>query len=125
MLRSDPIPQPSALEQKIDRATLASILISPLAVGINTIVGYTVAHWVCDINKKTTGYLVSAVDFVLCLIAALLAWWAYRRVREADETQPEPGRRQFMAKMGLVLSVFAAIVVLAGTLAMLTLNPCD
>jgi membrane protein implicated in regulation of membrane protease activity len=71
------------------------------------------------------GYLVSAVDFVLCLIAALLALWAYRRVREADETRPEPGRRQFMAKMGLVLSVFAAIVVLAGTLAMLTLDPCD
>jgi hypothetical protein len=30
-----------------------------------------------------------------------------------------------MAKMGLALSIFAAIVVLAGTLAMLTLDPCD
>ena len=125
MRRSDPIPLPSPLDQKIDRAILGSLLISPLAVGINTIVGYTVAHWVCDSNKKTTGYIVSAVDFVLCLIAALLAWWAYGRVREADETQPEPGRRQFMAKMGLALSIFAVLVVLAGTLVMLTLNPCD
>jgi hypothetical protein len=30
-----------------------------------------------------------------------------------------------MAKTGLVLAAFAAVVVLSGTLAMLTLDPCD
>jgi hypothetical protein len=109
----------------IDRATFASILVSPLAVGINTIVGFIVAHWVCDTNRKTTGYLVSAVDLALCLTAATLAAWSYRRLGEADETQMELGRRRFMARMGLWLSAFAVIVVLAGTLAMFSLNPCD
>jgi heme A synthase len=125
MRRSDPIPQPRSVDKRIDRAVLSSILLSPVAFGINTIVGFTVAHWVCNVDRKTMGYLVSVVDFALCFVAAGLAWWAFQRLSGADETQPEIGRRRFMAKMGLALSAFAALVVLAGTLAMLTLRPCD
>lgn len=122
---SDPVPLPSPQEQRVDRALLASVLLCPLAVGINTIVGYTVAHWVCDVNRKTTGYLVSIVDFCLCGIAAALALWSSRQLAPADETTPELGRRRFMVKMGLGLSMFAAAVVLAGTLAMFTMASCD
>lgn len=104
---------------------LGSILLCPVAVGINTIVGFTVAHWVCDVNRKTTGYLVSIVDFALCCAAAALAGWAYGQLGAADETAPELGRRRFMAQLGLALAAFSAVVVFAGTLAMITLHPCD
>ena len=125
MLRAAVREAPAGAEQSIDRQLLASILLCPLAAGINTIVGFTVAHWVCDVNHKTTEWIVSAFDFSLCVAAALLAYASLRRLPEADETQPELGRRRFMAKMGLALSGFAAIVVLAGTLVMLTLGACD
>ncbi len=115
----------STVESRLDRQLLVAAMLGPLAIGLNTIVGYTVAHWVCDVHRKTTGFAVSAVDFALCLLAALLAWNVQRRLPAADETQPELGRRRFMAKMGLVLATFAFLVVLAGTLAMVTLHPCD
>ena len=125
MHRFDPIPQPSPIEQRIDRALMSSVLLSPLAALMNTIIGFTVAHWVCGVGRKATGYVVSIADLVLCIIAAGLAWRVYRQLSDADESQPELGRRRFMAKTGLALAAFAAVVVLAGTLAMLTLHPCD
>ena len=125
MRRADAINVRSASDRRIDRQLLASLLLSTLAAAINTIVGYTVAHWVCDVNRKTTGYIVSAVDLALCLLAALLAFTAQRQLSAGDDTHPELGRRRFMAKMGLILAAFAAVVVLAGTLAILTLHPCD
>ena len=96
-----------------------------IAAGVNTIVGFTVAHWVVITSSKVTGYLVSAASFALCAASALLALSARRTLGEADDTLPEHGRQMFMAKLGLMLAGLAAVVVLAGTLALLTLRPND
>jgi hypothetical protein len=112
-------------EQKLDRQLLLSLALPPLAAGINTIVGFTVAHWITIVTHKRTGYLVSAGDFVLCAIAAWLAWGARSKLASPDETLPEEGRRLFMAKLALLLSVLCALVVLAGTLVLITLQPND
>jgi ABC-type dipeptide/oligopeptide/nickel transport system permease subunit len=104
---------------------LSSILLSPLAVGINTIVGFTVGHWVADVNRKTTSYIVSVVDIGLCFIAVALALWPYRQMGEADDAQPELGRRRFMAKLAMTLAIFALVVIVAQTLAPITLHPRD
>jgi hypothetical protein len=125
MRRAPAINVRSRHDRRLDRQLLASILLSPLAAGINTIVGYTVAHRICDVNRKTTGYIVSAFDIGLCVLAALLAFTAQHQLEDGGDNQPEAGRRRFMAKMGLILSAFAALVVFAGTLAILTLHPCD
>jgi hypothetical protein len=55
----------------------------------------------------------------------LLAWSARRRLADIDETLPEEGRRLFMANLALLLSGLCALVVLAGTLALITLRPSD
>lgn len=117
--------KPSSAEIWLDRQLLASLLLSPFAVLTNTIVGYTVSHWVCDVNRKRTDYLVCLVDLCLCLLAAGLSFAGLRKLPPADETQPQVGRRRFMAIVGLVLSAFSIVIVLAGTLAALTLQPCD
>ena len=117
--------KPSPAEVRLDRQLLASVLLCPLAAGINTVVGYTVAHWVCDVNRKTTGFVVSFCDLLLCSLAAVLALTALRQLDKADDSTPELGRRRFMAKMGLALAAFAAVVVFAGTLVMIVLQPCD
>src|ERR1700709_616123 len=91
-------------ERSLDGKLWIGILLGPVAAGINTIVGFTVAHWVNDVGRKRSGSLVSAIYFWLCVVAALLPASVYRQLPDADDTQPEVGRRFFMAKMGLILS---------------------
>jgi hypothetical protein len=123
--RSDPVPMPSTQEQRIDRMLLGSIVLSPLAVGINTVVGFTVAHWTEAVNRKNTSYVVSLVDLILCAAAVLLAWQARAHLATADDAAPEIGRRRFMAKMGLALAFFAGVVVIAASLAIVIMQPSD
>jgi heme A synthase len=115
----------SPADRRHDRQLLLSLTLSPLAAGINTIVGFIVAHWITISAYKRTGYLVSISCFALCLVAALLAWDGRHRLADPDETLPEEGRRLFMAKLALLLSALCALVVLAGTLVLITLGPSD
>jgi len=117
---------PAAPEEKRSDALLwTGLLLCPLAMGINTIVGFTVAHWTCDTNQKKFSYLVSAIDLVLCICAFLISFALYRKYGEANDEIPIDGRRAFMAKLSMLLSVLATLLVIAGTLAVFTLYPCD
>jgi ABC-type sulfate transport system permease subunit len=111
--------------QNTDLLLWLAILLGPLAIGVNTVVGYTVAHWACDVNYKRMSFLVSAIDFALCLCAFALSLALFRSTPRADESLPAAGRRSFMAKSGMVLSVMSVLVVIAGTAALFILNPCD
>lgn len=115
----------SSTNQSYDRQLLLSLALSPLAAGISTIVGFIVAHWITIIAYKRMGYLVSAICFALCGIAAWLALGIGRSFSGQDETLPEDGRRLFMAKLAVLLSALCAIVVLAGMLVLITLRPSD
>jgi hypothetical protein len=115
----------SPAEVRLDRQLLAGVLICPFAVLSNTIVGFTVSHWVCDVNHKRTDYLVCLIDLCLCILAASLSIGGLRKLPQADETQPELGRRRFMAILGIVLAAFSIIIVIAGTIATITVQPCD
>jgi hypothetical protein len=117
--------RPSAAEQKTDLLLWVAVLLGPLAALVNTIVGYTVAHWTCDVNYKRMSFLVSAIDFVLCLCAFALSFSLLRKIPAADESLPQAGRRSFMAKSGMLLSFMSILVVIAGTAVLFILNPCD
>jgi hypothetical protein len=117
--------RPAAAEQRKDLLLWIAVLLGPSSALINTIVGYTVAHWACDVNYKRMSFVVSAIDFVLCLCAFALSFSLFHNTPPADESQPEAGRRSFMAKSGMLLSVMSVLVVIAGTAALLILNPCD
>ena len=116
---------PAPEERRNDALLWTGLLLCPLAMGINTIVGFTVAHWTCDTNQKKFSYLVSAVDLVLCICAFLISFALYRKYSEANDEIPIDGRRAFMAKLSMLLSVLATLLVIAGTLAVFTLHPCD
>jgi hypothetical protein len=102
-----------------------AVLLGPLAMGVNTIVGYSVAHWACDVNYKRMSFLVSGIDFVLCICAFALSFSLLRRIPAVDESLPEAGRRTFMAKSGMLLSAISILLVVAGTAALFILQPCD
>jgi hypothetical protein len=115
----------SAAEHKSDLLLWVALLLGPLAALGNTIVGYTVAHWTCDVNYKRMSFLVSVIDFALCLCALALSLSLLRKMPAVDESLPETGRRSFMAKCGIMLSLMSILVVIADTAAVLILNPCD
>lgn len=125
MRRAAPRVEPGSAQKRMDALLWAGVLLGPTAVLINTVVGYTVAHWTCDTNQKRFSYLVCLIDFVLCLLAFVLSSSMYRPIRDAEEDLPLDGRRVFMAKLGMLLSLLSAIVVIAGTIMTLVLHPCD
>lgn len=115
----------SPAEKQTDARLWTALLLGPLAMGINTIVGFTVAHWTTDTAQKKLSFLVSAIDFALCVCAFLISLSFSRRFREANEEAPIDGRRYFMAKLSMLLSVLSALLVIAGTIAVVTLQPTD
>lgn len=118
-------PRPSPEQQRMDLLLWTAVLLSPLAMAINTIVGFTVAHWANDIASKRSPYLVSAADFILATGALLLSLSLSRQLPKADETQPEAGRRRFMAHFGILLAAITLLLIFAQTLAVVTLRPSD
>src|SRR3954470_10555140 len=116
---------PSIAEKHNDALLWVSLLLSPLAMGINTIVGFTVAHWTTDTARKNACFLVSGIDFALCVSAFLISAFLHRRLRDVDDLEAIDGRRLFMAKLSMLLAVLALLLVIAGTIAVATLHPTD
>jgi hypothetical protein len=115
----------STADARLDVLLWIGLLLGPSAAMVNTIVGYTVAHWVCDVNHKTGAFVVNGIDLLLCLAALMMNSGFGRRFAAADDTMPAAGRRSFMAQLALLLSAISTLVVIAQTLAVLTLRPCD
>ena len=111
--------------QRVDRVLWLALLLGSVAMGMNTIVGYTVAHWTCDTSRKVFSYSVSAFDVALTVCAFSLAFRYFQRYKEARDETPENGRRNFMAMLGMLSSVFSLLLIIAGTLAVMILHPCD
>lgn len=116
---------PTPSERRTDTWLWTSFLLSPLAMGVNTIAGFTVAHWTSDTGRKHFSYLVSAIDFVLCLCALGIAGSLRRKFEQAEDDVPVEGRRLFWAKVSVWLAILALLLVIAQTLAVVTLHPFD
>ena len=125
MRRAAPRSMPAGAERRSDSMLWTSILLGPFAMGINTIVGYTVAHWTSDTNQKHFSYLVSAVDLALSICGLWIATILFKQYSEADELQPESGRRLFMSKLGLLISFISILLVIGQTFVVLILHATD
>jgi hypothetical protein len=117
--------EPSTAEKQSDFMLWMALLLSPLAMGINTIVGFIVAHWATDTARKSACFVVSAIDFMLCIFAFVISGSLYRKFRDVEDAEVIDGRRIFMAELSMLLSVLAALLVIAGTVAVVTLHPTD
>jgi hypothetical protein len=121
-----PEPQLSELtpvEKRLDRQLLGSMALSVFAAAFEVIVGFSVAHWVTVTGSKRAGYAISAFALSICLLAGWIALHVRTRVRGADQTLPNQGRRLFMANLDLLSAGLVALLVVAGTLVLATLRP--
>ena len=116
---------PTLAEKRSDLLLWVALLLSPLAMGVNTIVGFTVAHWTTDTAHKSLPFVVSAIDLILCICAFVISLSFYRRFEAAEDVEPIDGRRAFMAKLSMLLAVLSTLLVIAGTIAVMTLHSTD
>lgn len=116
---------PSDAEKRSDALLWLALLLSPVAMGVNTVVGYTVAHWTTDTAQKRVAFLVSAIDFALCICAFAISLSFYRHGRDGDDAQAVDGLRVFIAQLSMLLCLLAALLVIAGTIAVVILHPTD
>lgn len=117
--------EPAFVEKRSDAWLWVGLLLGPVAMAVNTVVGYTVAHWTTDTAQKKFLFLISAIDFALCLFAFFISFSMHRQFQHADDEAPIDGRRQFMANLAMLLSLLSGLLVIAGTLAVITLHPTD
>lgn len=118
-------PEKPSSARRDDFALWAAILIPLHAAGINTIVGFMVAHHACNVDKKGALLSVSIIDLLLTLASGALAWVLRGRFLRADDVQPVDGRRLFMAHLGLLVAGLCTLIIIGGLLATVILSPCD
>jgi hypothetical protein len=110
-------------QTQLDRQLLASMGLSVFAAAFEVIVGFSVAHWVTLTGSKTSGYVVCAIALALCLTAGLIAFRVRAQVTGSDQTEPKRGRQLFMAHLNLFIAALVALLVIAGTLVLVILQP--
>jgi F0F1-type ATP synthase membrane subunit c/vacuolar-type H+-ATPase subunit K len=116
---SEPTPQ----EKRLDRQLLGSMALSVFAGAFEVIVGFCVAHWITITSSKQSGYLIAAIAFCICVVAGWMASHVRGQVTQADETRPRQERQLFMANLNLLVAGLVSLLVIAGTLVLVTLRP--
>jgi hypothetical protein len=106
------------------------VLCGPLAAIVNEQVEYFLTAWSCGKIDPVSRVLLHAVPIALialCVVAGVVAWRARTRPIDASaehSADDDRGRRGFMAMVGVGLSAFGVLVLLAQWLPVWYLSPC-
>jgi hypothetical protein len=118
---------PSTDEQSINFRLWVGILVPPLAGGVNTLVGYMVSNYDCNVHNRHLVFLVNVLSALLCVIAAASSFSTRRKFEQGADDQSESllHSRRFMMHLGLAFAGGFLLFIAAGTLSTLLLHPCD
>jgi hypothetical protein len=109
------------------RALWAGLLLAPAAFLLNLEVAYALVPTACSTGTRLLVHVVHLVCLLLAAAGALIAW---RSWRSTGETWPggaggRLSRSRFMAGVGLLLSLFIVMVIVAQWIPSFVLNPCQ
>lgn len=108
-------------------ALWAGVLAGPLATLTQLQVNYALVLWACGARREWALHLVSLLALLVAVAAGLLSWRNWRRAGggwEAEGAGVVP-RSRFMAVVGVLISVLAALVVVAQWIAIFFYDPCE
>lgn len=103
------------------------ILLPPIAGGVNTMVGYMVSNYDCNVHNRRLVFLVNALAALVCVVGGLIAY-STRSMIEARADDPSESllhSRRFMMWSGLSLAAGFLLFICAGTLSTFLLGACD
>jgi hypothetical protein len=102
------------------------VLGPPVVSALHLAAGWALVLVACHAGSTLPQHAVSAAALVMTLGTAALAVRNWRRVRDLDpHREPTPGRARFLGFLGLLVSAFFTLVVLAMWLPVFLLSPCE
>lgn len=102
-------------------------LLPPACGGLNTLVGYMVSNYDCNVHNRHFVFLVNVLAMIGCITAAAVLLVARRKIEHIpdDGSQSLLHSRIFMMRLGLCLAAGFFLFVCAGTLSTFLLHSCD
>jgi|SRR3954465_8247737 hypothetical protein len=103
------------------------ILLPPIAGGVNTLVGYMVSNYDCNVHNRHLVLLTNALSAALCLAGGISAYSARQRTEQQvdDASVSLLHTRRFMMRLGLAFTVGFLLFIAAGTISTFVLHACD
>jgi hypothetical protein len=103
------------------------ILLPPFAGGINTLVGYMVSNYDCNVHNRHLVLLINVVSVLLCVMAGATSYSTRRKFedRADDGSESLLPTRRFMMSLGVAFALGFLLFVAAGMVSTFLLHPCD
>ena len=127
---SEHAPRPDAGKPPLFRtegARLSSLFLGMLAIALDQQTSYFIVPWSCGRGLHWPSHLISVGALLLALLGCYVGWRDLRRVppeTSSGDDAPD-SRNQFLARLGLMLSAFFALVILTEWLAKFFFDPCQ
>jgi hypothetical protein len=118
---------PSDEDEGINFRLWTGILLSPFAALANTLIGYMVSNYDCNVHNRHLVLVVNIISAVLCTLAATSALSTRDQIRSRSDDKSEAllHSRLFMLHLGIWFSAGSLLLVIAGSLSTFLLSPCD
>jgi hypothetical protein len=122
----------SEAQQVIDTPRLEfgvwwGVAAGPLAWGVDLGSSYAVTQHACSTGHYYVLHVISVICFVLALTGFVLAFGMHRRLPQNADKQGHSSRDRafFMSLVGIVMSLFFAVIIIAGAVPRWILSPCS
>jgi hypothetical protein len=118
---------PTNEDQKINLRLWLGITFPPIAGGLNTLVGYMVSNYDCNVHNRRLVFLVNLLSALICILAGLSSFSTRRKIKGGSDDASESmlHTRRFMMYAGLCLSAGFLLFICAGTTSTFLLGACD
>lgn len=102
-------------------------LLGPIAVLLGQELGYAFVQPACGSRNMTPVHVAFAGTTLLALLAVMIAWRGWRRwgAEHSTDGGDAAARSRFMLVVGLLVSTFSVLVLLAQWMATAFINPCQ
>ena len=102
------------------------VLLGPTIALINQEAIYAVNMWACGHGISATMHIAPAVCLAIAVGAAILAYRDWRAVGGGveDEEGTVETRTRFLSLLGITISVFSSLVIIAQWAAIFVFDPC-
>jgi len=103
----------------------AGVLVGPMAALIQLQVNYALVLWSCSHRSTWPLHLVSILALLATIVAVVLPYRLWQRVRIDEDGLGPAARTKLMAVVGILISTLSALLIIAQWIAVFIYDPCQ